>query len=400
MPDETVSRRLVLRIALLAGATTLAGCDADAQLATKVSGRKPAWKRTFTSEDDGMVGSGDTDLFPYSLAVSGGTIYASVEGRLHAFDAAGHQRWESPHGQYDASSKYGRTAPRLLDGTLYAVRNEPGGKGTLNALDPASGRLRWSFSPGGWLSPPSASGGHAAVSSEGHLYGLDAASGKERWRIGNGGSQFLGAPAIAGSVVCAVDIQGVLGGVDVDTGQSRWTQSGGPNKRSGRFDPHASAVTDARAVYVHSSGVVWAVSPSDGEVRWSTETDQKGVEPATVSGGTIYAGASGNLSAIDASGSEQWKAALPAIPGPSVTSPAAADGAVTVTGPGRVSCFDAATGKSRWTAGIKDSVGKSVELSNAVMTGRLVFVLAEDRAAVDDAGDKSGPVNHLYAFTL
>ncbi|MEU6747882.1 PQQ-binding-like beta-propeller repeat protein [Spirillospora sp. NPDC046719] len=73
-------------------------------------------------------------------------------------------------------------APHVMEDTLYTVRNEPDGHGTLQALDPGTGRLRWSFSGGGWLSPPAASGGHVAVSSTDHLHGLDAATGKERWR--------------------------------------------------------------------------------------------------------------------------------------------------------------------------------------------------------------------------
>lgn len=407
MADTGFSRRSLLRAALLAGAASMAGAcdDAAGVLSNKLSGRKPAWKHTFKTGDTGIVTPGSTgdDLFPYSVTASGGMLYVSFEGKLYAFDAAGHQRWESPYGQYDASSQYGPTAPQVLDGVLCTVRNEPGGKGTLQALDPATGRLAWSFSPGAWLTPPSAAGGRIVVCNMRYLYGLDAATGRRLWRAGGGEGPFLGVPAITGDTACAVDVNGILRGVAARTGDLRWSQSDGPSLISGRFDQRSHTIGADGVFYVRDA-LLRAVSASDGKVRWTSDAVPEAQNAAVSSGGLLYVSGHGEHSvavAVDAAtGGTRWQAPVPDPHGTIKASPAVADGAVSVTVDGKLVNLDAATGRPRWTAVINNSNDSGVPLSGAAAANGLVVVLCKDEADVDDAGSKDGPVDHLYAYRL
>ncbi|MGI5326796.1 PQQ-binding-like beta-propeller repeat protein [Actinomadura nitritigenes] len=399
MTDGTVPRRTVLRGLALAGAAALtSGCGQGPDLSTKTTGRKPLWKHTFTTADNGHIspGSENDDLFPYSMAASATTFYASFEGKLYAFDAAGRQLWQSPYGHYNASPMYGRTAPLVMDDTLYTVRNEPGGKGTLQALDPGTGRLRWSFTPGGWLSPPTASGGHVAVSSTDHLHCLDAATGRERWRARGDGAGYPGGPAIADGAVCAVDTQMYLAGLDVETGRTRWHVSGRSTGAAGLFQPQCSITPDGDTVYIHAPSGLWAVSARNGKVRWSGTT-AGGLTRVVPSGPFVYAAGTGGVSAI-AAGNAAWTVPVPHWASGGDRPLTLADGALTFTTDGRVTSVDATNGAPRWTAAVKDFTGEDVPLSNAAAAARVVCVLAKDEAATDDAGNKHGPVDHLYAF--
>ncbi|MBO2465832.1 PQQ-binding-like beta-propeller repeat protein [Actinomadura violacea] len=392
-----MTRRTVLQGMVLAGAVGLAGgCGGNPDLSTKATGRKPLWKHTFTTADDGYIKPGPTDLFPYSMTASDTTFYASYEGKLYAFDTAGRQLWQSPYGHYDASPMYGRTTPLVMEGTLYTIRNEPGGKGTLQALDPGTGRLRWSFSPGGPLSPPAASGGHVAVSSTAHLHCLDARTGKERWRAGGGPTRFPGAPAIADGVVCAVDAQMFLEGLDAATGRTRWHRSGGPGDTAGLFEAQSSITSDGDTVYLHAPSGLWAVSAHDGELRWSG-TAAGGLTRVTPASGLLYVAGSDGVSAI-AAGRTSWTVPVPHWAAGGARPLALADGTLAYTTDGRVAGLDTSTGTPRWTATVKDYTGEDVPLSNPAAANHVVCVLAKDQAATDDAGDKDGPVNHIYAF--
>ncbi|WP_433150606.1 PQQ-binding-like beta-propeller repeat protein [Actinomadura nitritigenes] len=407
MADTGFSRRSLLRAALLAGAAGMAGAcdDAAGVLSNKLSGRRPVWKHTFKTGDTGFVTPGSTsnDLFPYSVTASGGMLYVSFEGKLYAFDTAGHEHWESPYGQYDASSQYGPTAPQVLDGVLYTVRNEPGGKGTLQALDPTTGRLVWSFSPGAWLTPPSAAGGRVVVCNMRYLYGLDAATGRQLWRVGRGSDLFLGVPAITGGTACAVDVDGILHGVTAKAGDLRWSQSDGPSLINGRFDQRSHTIGADGVFYVRDA-LLRAVSASDGKVRWTNGAVPDAQNAAVSSGGLLYVSGHGEhpgVLAVDAAtGGTRWQAPIPDPNGTLDASPAVAGGAVSVTVKGKLVNLDAATGRPRWTALIRNSNNGAVPLSGAAAANGLVVVLCKDEADVDDAGDKDGPVDHLYAYRL
>ncbi|RFU42262.1 hypothetical protein DZF91_07555 [Actinomadura logoneensis] len=401
------SRRSFLRAAVLAGAAaTIGACDLDASVSTKLSGRKPVWKHTFATKDTGFITPGflSDDQLPYSLAVSDTMLYASFEGRLYAFDTSGRQRWEAPYGQYDASGDYGPTAPRLLDGVLYTVRNDPGGRGTLQALDPATGRLTWHFSPGAYLSPPSASAGRVVVCNSRYLYGLDAATGRQLWRVGGGSQLYLGVPGITGDTACIVGIGGILDAVDTRTGDVRWSRPRDPSAAN-KFDQHAFITGDDGVFYVRDVyNRLQAVSASDGKVHWTNQDTPQGPNAAVLSGGVLYVAGHGDnagVLAIDpGTGKTRWRAPVPA-PQPVINaSPAVADGVVSVTGEGLLFTLDAATGKQRWTARITDSVDTRVPLSGPAAADRLVFVLCKDEAITDDAGNKDGPVDHLYAYRI
>ncbi|MFF0524534.1 PQQ-binding-like beta-propeller repeat protein [Actinomadura nitritigenes] len=255
------------------------------------------------------------------------------------------------------------------------------------------------FLPGGWLSPPAASGGHVAVSSTDHLHCLDAATGKERWRVRGDGAGFPGGPAIADGVVCAVDGRMHLAGLDVKTGRTRWHVSGGTGGSTGAaglFQAPCSITSDGGAVYVHSPSGLWAVSARDGKVRWSGTT-AGGLTRVVPSGPFVYAAGTGGVSAI-AAGNAAWTVPAPHWASGGDRPLALADGALTFTTNGRVSNVDATSGAPRWTAAVKDFAGEDVPLSNAAAPARVVCVLAKDEAAADDTGNKHSPVDHLYAF--
>ena len=136
----------------------------------------------------------------------------------------------------------------------------------------------------------------------GHLYALQATNGEPIWRFA-GDAPFLQSPAIADGVIVAANAGGGLFALDAATGVARWRTA---------LDSFAASPTiaDGRVFIGSRNGRFFGVALADGAVRWQAEL---GV--------------------------------------PVRQTAAAAEGRVWVTAEDlRVRCFDAATGRLRWTS--------------------------------------------------
>jgi outer membrane protein assembly factor BamB len=99
--------------------------------------------------------------------------------------------------------------PAVAGGTVYIASDD----GTVTALDAATGRLRWTYTPRSWISSelgtgwetyvvsgPAVAGGTVCISGDGTVFALDAATGRLRWTHTTADA-VASSPAVAGGTV-------------------------------------------------------------------------------------------------------------------------------------------------------------------------------------------------------
>ena len=100
-------------------------------------------------------------------------------GPVHSMDlSTGKKNWEYlPKGRVSA-------APLLADGTLHFHVDDEAARENyfVQALDAATGRLKWQYEVGPWLMPPMASNGSVYVPTYDGLVSLDAVTGSLNWQ--------------------------------------------------------------------------------------------------------------------------------------------------------------------------------------------------------------------------
>jgi outer membrane protein assembly factor BamB len=173
-------------------------------------------------------------------AVAGGTVFVVAEdersgrSRLHALDAAtGRARWGfSPPGV-----SVGVSSATVAGGMVYVGF----GDFTLRGLDADTGRLTWTTQVRGPFSPHSApafaDGDVFAVDRGGGVYRLDGESGLMEWDFQFPALATWGAPLVLdGTVYVGLD-DGLLAAVDVATGHLVWRT----RLRFGALGPFAPA---------------------------------------------------------------------------------------------------------------------------------------------------------------
>jgi outer membrane protein assembly factor BamB len=125
------------------------------------------WVRHFGVEDGG----------PNGVAVSGGRVFGSTDKTAFALDArTGRVRWTRTLAVTGA--QHMNIVPVVANGLVYTstVGLPPGGKGTVYALDEATGAVRWRFVTirGAWAIPREAGGGGVwwpvSVDAQGRVY--------------------------------------------------------------------------------------------------------------------------------------------------------------------------------------------------------------------------------------
>jgi outer membrane protein assembly factor BamB len=107
-----------------------------------------------------------------------------------------------------------------------------GAKGSVTALDLATGTEKWNKEvPGGVVSCVALAGNLAiACATDGKVRAFDLATGERRW-IYDGKVPFFAAPAVAGEFVYAGDLKGVLHAVQLTDGKAQWTLDLGKEPR-------------------------------------------------------------------------------------------------------------------------------------------------------------------------
>ena len=260
--------------------------------------------------------------------------------------------------------------PVLADGSIYVVANRESGEGYyVRSLDASNGNFNWEHSVDGYIRGPAAvyaesvflTGKHHdsdGRSEYSYLLSLDASTGIQNWRyrvdnsIGTPAVEFEGriyfsttgntehslyavnprtgelsqryqveggvyhSPLFAGDVAYVPTSKGSLYSMDLTTGNANWEY----HPHSHVYDiPVLSEGTLYHRVYDseafrHLS--VHAIDAATGSLIWEYKPGE-GLEPITVSHGTVYVPSTENLVALDAStGTQIWQADYGYICGP------------------------------------------------------------------------------------
>jgi len=194
-----------------------------------------------------------------------------------------------------------------------------GDDGRLHALDPETGKERWSFAAGGAIRTRAVAGGSALYfqADDGILYALDAANGRERWHVKvvdkpitrlppsdptsrydrfgsdvavDGGRLFLGTHD--GRLLC----------LEAADGREVWRFASGDSVL-------AAPAVDATRVYFGSyDGAVYALDKATGARVWSHPTGKPVVSTPALAGARVIVGSrSYDLLGLDAAtGAVAW----------------------------------------------------------------------------------------------
>ena len=246
----------------------------------------------------------------YLSWTSGGSM------RALALTHEGKRVWEKEVGAYMEEHGSG-ASPILSGGSLIVSSDCEKGEGSINALDPSDGSLKWKFprkslrtpfstpltfeeSPGQW---------RVVISSNPKaLTCVDAKDGKILWEMENPspGNRAVGSPAMAGGVVFASIGQGGTGkasmGVKVANGKAEKVWEG---KKAIPYVPTPLSLGE-HFIFLGDGGILSSVRASDGEMLWSERLFQDQAYSSPVcSGDKIFCiSRNGTVAAVQATGKE------------------------------------------------------------------------------------------------
>ncbi|WP_329460192.1 serine/threonine-protein kinase [Streptomyces sp. NBC_01497] len=270
---RTVRRGVLALAGLLALAVAAAGyaglrtADAEPGGATGGGSAAHAFHPWHTALRTG-TGTSRTPVCAAGPAPSG-ALYCSAPGVLAARlnPADGHLTW-SVRGRATADTVAGDTAPVISGGLLY-VTSATGGE-RLEALDPATGHVRWSTSVAGFPTVRHTPGAVLLVSADGRrVRSLDGATGAVRWTR----------PLAARSTV--------------------WADPDGAGRALYSVAPAPDGTASTLSV----------LDPATGSVTWSARVEGA-LSPVRESGGTLWAlsqradGTTDSVVRIDAGGAQ------------------------------------------------------------------------------------------------
>jgi outer membrane protein assembly factor BamB len=191
------------------------------------------------------------------------------------------------------------SAPAVGDGKVFAVgENSSSGAARLYAIDAATGRLAWSYSPGRlgvFASSPSVIPGSVFVGfGDRSVVALDTANGGVRWKqLVRGDFSSTSAPALSGGALFVADREGGLYRFDARTGVRAWDY---------QFSDYsvASAPLVVGNVVFHGldDGTVAAVSVTSGRLRWETRFALGAIGTFTPDGDLLLIAAEGTRGGI------------------------------------------------------------------------------------------------------
>jgi outer membrane protein assembly factor BamB len=176
------------------------------------------------------------------------------------------------------SASIGGAQPKLRLGLAPATDGQhvylAGPKGTVQALDAASGKLLWRREvklalAGG----PGVGGGLVLVgSADGDVLALDAATGKDRWRV-RVNTEILSAPVVGNGVVVLHTVDGHLYGLNAANGEQRWVTEQ-PVPRLTLRGMSAPVIAGELAVAGFDNGRLMAVTVGGGITAWDVALGQ------------------------------------------------------------------------------------------------------------------------------
>ena len=233
-----------------------------------------------------------------SPSSTSGSDEGPFDSHVSAIDLDTHEPVWDARVQLDEVSRTGVT----VDGdTAYLGDN----RGTVYAIDVATGAIRWTADAGGFLTTALAVSDGSVVAtvqgdrtSRSHLIALDETDGSEIWDDElSGEAIFASAPAIAAGTVVAGFSDRSVRAFTLSDGSERWsTRLNRPMFFTGApaFTPDAVVVADAL-------GQVYRLDPDTGERVWDYAVNEPVTQsPVVVAGGTVLVATSaGRLAAID-----------------------------------------------------------------------------------------------------
>ena len=210
------------------------------------------------------------DIYLSSPVVVQGAVYFGCgDGNLDALDvASGDLRWKFPTGDVIHAS------PAYSDGMLYFGSWDS----YFYAVDAATGKEKWKFHGGedalvhnqvGFQSSPAVVNGVVYTGCrDANLYAIDATTGQEKWKMGNEGSWVITSPAVAqGKVFFATSDSSLFRAVDAATGKPVLRQQG-----NAYMFASPSIAGDVVLVGV-LNGTLEARDLNSGEVLWTFRTE-------------------------------------------------------------------------------------------------------------------------------
>ncbi|MDN0197985.1 serine/threonine-protein kinase [Streptomyces sp. S.PNR 29] len=309
-PERRLGRRLGMRAALGAGAIGLAvvGVLASVQL---FGGGDPAAQST--SPRTAPAGFSAWEATPLSkgsvpqCAYGAGKLLCAQTGRVFALDPAdGRLLWRH------AVAKTPPSGPPVVSGGLVQPSLERGRP--LEALDPASGKVRWQWDRAAYNGLRCAGGMLLLTGTDGAVTGVDSASGDTKWSHGIPGHGMPIFASFAGDrLAYAVSTSGDgsstrVTAVDPGTGEVRWDA-----RLDGSLQPVGSVggslvFVSVDAVYGDARAVV-RYTPGTRAVRRVALPVRVAQPQGTVRGNMVYlTGAGGSLVAVDLEGrKERWR---------------------------------------------------------------------------------------------
>jgi outer membrane protein assembly factor BamB len=295
-------------------------------------------------------------------AVVGETVVLGVDDGLTAFDTVtGRQQWRAAVGD---------TTFAVTDGTAVLGRT---------AVDATDGTVTWELEGGsGFVGTPAVVGNTVyAGSDDQYLYAVEATTGQVRWSFRADG-RIRATPVVDrdGTVYVGTS-EGSLYAVDTADGRELWrTEIGGTIQ--------SPTLSDGTLYLGRFDEPLFAVDTDDGSILWQTtpDTDSRFLpQSPAAADGLVYAGANGDLRAFDAAdGTQQWRVTADSQPVVQ-SSPAVADGRVFLNFGSAVRAFDANSGEQLWSV----QTGGS-NRPPAVRDG-VVYTTGENAAYALDAAD-------------
>jgi outer membrane protein assembly factor BamB len=247
------------------------------------------------------------------------------------------------------------------------VMPEPPAVGT-----PAAAKLAWTYrlaAGGSGFAPAYASGSIFAAGADGTVVRVDASTGRELWRVDLRKKVVAGVGSDGGTVAVALE-DGVLVALDA-AGKQRWSASLGADAAT------VPAVAEGVVVVRTGDNRVQAFDLDAGKRRWSFSRQNPPLVLHQTAGITLtpalaYVGLpGGRLVALDMkSGALRWEASIAQARGATeieriadvVGTPLVRGGLVCAANyNGRLGCFDAASGRARWSREVPSMTGVEID---------------------------------------
>ncbi|HEY3268931.1 MAG TPA: PQQ-binding-like beta-propeller repeat protein [Armatimonadota bacterium] len=319
------------------------------------------------------------------------------------------------------------SSPAIVDGVVYIGTRDDvaGNKGSLLALDLATGQLKWRYSEAdkartimthtAKIQPPPATGASTeavawvdstpcvagnmvyVMSRDGALHALTT-SGQLKWRLRTGGLDMSSPNVVNGSVYFGSGYPNKdFWAVDAASGVVKWRTNSGLKdptaKRPGQFVYSSQAFADGIVYGAANDGGFYALDAATGKLKWRFETQGGVYFHSPTLAGNVLVGAPGDYDtavyAIDKNtGNVAWKFNS-GLAHSYVSSPAYDGQAIYITigePDQRLEALDPATGKELWKFATGYSTQNSYTSSPAVTNNVILLGAAQPTRTDPESG--------------